>query len=162
VIRILLCLVLLSACNGQDHSESATSEARSPSTLSDAEKVQEVVIRNLIFDCMPKQKAEEQYFLSVGENSDVSRALLAHLEFHVPNVKPESAAELPPASTEHRNQWRDGVFVHVSEPSWLSTTQVELQGGWSRGPLWARGYRYRLMLEDTGWVIASKIGTSVS
>jgi hypothetical protein len=139
--------------------------APAPAPIDSAAKklVQEEHIREAVFryqfenNVSGQQKSAKAYFLSLGaagKPSDPSNELLARFINHNPPVKKVSQCTFSVSEgVKDRSTGERGLVFMITKINWISSTSVEVEGGYYEAGLSGSANRYLVKFKNGKWVV---------
>jgi hypothetical protein len=125
--------------------------------LSEEDQIREVVFRyQFEFNASGLGKGAGAYYLGLGHGDDPSAELMARFEGHAPPVKPLSASELEPGTSQvvDRETGLPGLAFLITDIRWQGDHQVEVDGGYEEASESAAGSTFHLLKENGQWRVS--------
>lgn len=142
---LLLALLLAAGCQEAQAPPPANRETQE-------EAIYEAVLRYAVAHW--DAASPKAYFIAVGgEDADPTPDFLARFADHQPPVRPVSRSSVESGRVLDRQTGEEGVLFHVGAITWVSESEVRVEGGHYEHRQSASGKTYRLMRQGESWSV---------
>lgn len=154
-IAVLACMVpIIGSAYDAGHRVERSKTSKDVVPLSKEDAVREAVFRyQFEHNSSGQQQKAGVFFLSVGKDTDPSKALLARFEGHAPPVEKVSDSTPKGGGIVDKKTGKQGVIFKVTSIKWINETEAEVEGGYYEGNLSASGNVYQVIYEKENWVV---------
>jgi hypothetical protein len=174
-LAILTVLTLVALCGNKTvfaGESAASSEAADTKRQKEADDIREVVFRYQI--ATNEVSKAKVYFLSIGlgekgrdmfdASHDPSADFMKRFDDLKAPIQKASASTFssPDGWVVEKRSGKRGVLFEIRSVKWISETEVEVEGGFAAGMLYARGFTYTVKKEKSKWSVKTSNNTSMS
>jgi hypothetical protein len=136
-----------------------TSFATDTDRLSQEDDIREAVFRHQFdHNASGQQKSAHAYCLAIqsgGKDSDPSDRFMKRFAHDKPPVRKVSACHWASMQVAEKRTGRSALIFRISRLTWISDTEVSVDGGYDEGNLSSSGNTYTVRRQNGKWAVTS-------